>query len=219
MSDLRRPSDSDHPDDLLAGHVDGMLTATERADLQAHLDGCERCRAELELAESAASALRELPELDPPWGLGREAIEESRKGAGRPGARRWAAVAGVAAAGVLIVGLAVSVLRGPQVESPTAAPLGTTSQAEGGGGNDNGASTKFAPTPQEPVVDRQNRSYATDDVEALASSWATKAKTIRTAPPAPAPTAAGTSGAATSAPTTAAISAPATSGPSAAGSQ
>jgi putative zinc finger protein len=214
MTDLRRPSDSDHPDDLLAGSVDGTLTDVERAELQAHLHGCEQCRSELLLAESAARALAGLPELDAPWGLGREAIEESRKGSARSHPRRWAAIAGAAAAAVLIVGLGVAVLRGPQNGAqPAAAPAtsGATSSSEKG--NDSGGAAGIsAPTIQSGLIERRNRNYASRDVEDLASAWARRAKTRTAQPPqeaTTAPTTAATSGpsfsgAATSAPTTAA---------------
>src|SRR4051812_38696200 len=221
MSDIRRPPDSGHPDDLLAGHVDGTLTATERADLQAHLDGCERCRAELALAGQAADALRGLPEIEPPWGLGREAIEESRKVPRHTNrARRWTAVAGVAAAAVLLVGLAVAVLRGPQddgsnsgnafVETSASQPKAASGPNSGAGSEDSAAAGR--------LVERQvNRNYGASDVEGLASLWATRAKSLRTAPPATqaasvAPTTAATSaGGATSAPVRGPATSPATS--------
>jgi hypothetical protein len=191
MTDIRRPSDSDHPDDLLAGLVDGTLTGAERADLQAHLGGCEHCRDEVALAERAERALRSLPELDAPWGLGREAIEEARKGVRGPRNRRFAAVAGIAAAAVLVVGLAVSVLRAPQGDngaSATGPTGGVTAPKEGSSGGANGGQTDFAqPGPEKMVIhDRSN--YDEGRINGLAESYASQLKSRPQAPPEPEPT-------------------------------
>jgi hypothetical protein len=58
----------DHPEELLAGYVDGSATAHERAAVDAHLASCARCREEVDLARGALAALRTLPELESPWG-------------------------------------------------------------------------------------------------------------------------------------------------------
>jgi hypothetical protein len=187
MSDLRHPPDSDHPDDLLAGLVDGTLTAAERAEVQAHLDGCEHCRAEVAQAERAARALRELPERDTPWGLGREAIEEARKGVRGPRGRRLAAVAGIAAAAVVLVGLAIGVLRGPQADqsSAPAVPSGAAQPAAGGAENGTGASRN--------LVTHEQTNYDGARIDRLAASFAVQSKDAHP-PPAPKPTAPLTTG-------------------------
>ncbi|HXF58014.1 MAG TPA: zf-HC2 domain-containing protein, partial [Actinomycetota bacterium] len=67
-----------HPEELLAGFVDGTASADERALVERHLAACERCRLEVELAARARAALAALPELEPP-GLadrGLEALQE-----------------------------------------------------------------------------------------------------------------------------------------------
>jgi hypothetical protein len=164
MSDLHDPSDSAHPDEALAGLVGGTLSAAERAELQAHLDGCERCRSEVAMAESAARALGRLPELDAPWGLGRAAIEEARRGVRAPRSRRIGMVAGVAAAAILVAGLSFAVLRGPQGGSnPVAAPASSTPFASSGGGRE--ANKALAP----PLI-RSTHNFSAKDVERLASS-------------------------------------------------
>jgi hypothetical protein len=204
MSDLHRPDDSAHPDEALAGFVDGTLTAAERADVQAHLDGCERCRAQVAQAQVAAEALRSLPELDAPWGLGKAAIEEARKQAGRTSnpdrSRRVAWVAGIAAAVVLVAGLSVALLRAPS----------------GGGAASQGPATTGATSGAQPVAGgSEARSFATSnsflqrsafnfnatDVSRLAQDAAhadrTKLAPVASTAPVSGP---GTSGAATSAP-------------------
>ena len=146
MSDIRRPSDSGHPDDLLAGHVDGTLTATERADLQAHLDGCEQCAPSSRWPGRRPTPSTGCPRSSRPGASASEAIEKSRKVRRlSSGARRWTAVAGVAAAAVLLVGLAVAVLRGPQDDgSAGGSAFATTSatQPKAASGPDSGAGSQ-----------------------------------------------------------------------------
>lgn len=65
------------PDELLAAHLDGVLSPTEREAADAHLDVCARCRGDLELAEGARAALRSLPaELRPPTDIAAAVTEE-----------------------------------------------------------------------------------------------------------------------------------------------
>jgi Putative zinc-finger len=61
------PSGTGHPDELLAAYTDGSASASEVAAADAHLAGCERCRAEVQVARRALLALRGLPELVTPW--------------------------------------------------------------------------------------------------------------------------------------------------------
>ncbi len=56
-----------HPEELLAGYVDGTATAVERTEVDEHLALCARCREEVALAGAAVAALRTLPELESPW--------------------------------------------------------------------------------------------------------------------------------------------------------
>lgn len=69
----RPQSPADHPEELLAGYVDGSATPEERGAVEAHLVSCPRCRDEAILATAARSALASLPELDPP-GLARQGL-------------------------------------------------------------------------------------------------------------------------------------------------
>ncbi|MDP9296945.1 MAG: zf-HC2 domain-containing protein [Actinomycetota bacterium] len=55
-----------HPDDLLASYLDGTLDPRQRAEIDAHLAGCERCRADLRSALRARSELRGAPEAEMP---------------------------------------------------------------------------------------------------------------------------------------------------------
>ena len=69
-----------HPEDLLPDYVDGSLKGQDRGLVEAHLASCSRCRDEVELARGAASALRSLPEVPAPAGLGQAAIDEAEAG-------------------------------------------------------------------------------------------------------------------------------------------
>jgi anti-sigma factor RsiW len=165
MSEHDDSAASTHPDELLAGLVDGSLTPAETAEVKAHLDGCERCRSEIRLAESASRALRSLPEVEPPWGLGRPAVEEARRRRRAHRFRRFAPAAGVAAAAILLVGLAFAVLRGPQggggASSAARAPVG-------GSGPAGAPAPTVAPGP---LIQRKDVNFDAKGIERLAASY------------------------------------------------
>ncbi len=79
MSDRPYPP-ADHPEELLAGYVDGSATSQEREAVEAHLVSCQKCREEAGLATAARTALASLPQMDPP-GLARLGLPHLR-GAG-----------------------------------------------------------------------------------------------------------------------------------------
>jgi hypothetical protein len=109
----------EHPDELLAGYVDGSASLEERRAVDAHLVSCSECREELALATTARTALMSLPELVAP-GLAAQGIEglvpgahaqdelSNRREARREGRQRrqwqvsWAALGGVAAVLILL---------------------------------------------------------------------------------------------------------------------
>jgi hypothetical protein len=101
---------SAHPDELLAGFVDGTLPAEERATVERHLAGCARCAEEVSLAAQARSALRALPLLEAP-GL---TVKDLHVITPITKARRWNRVAwgaGIAAAAALVVVFALTSLH------------------------------------------------------------------------------------------------------------
>jgi hypothetical protein len=90
-----------HPEELLAGYVDGTLSAQERAAVDAHVAGCARCSREIGLATSARSALMSLEEVPAPAGIGSLAIQEASESGAAPtagGTPRWYRVGGLVAA-------------------------------------------------------------------------------------------------------------------------
>lgn len=77
---------SQHPDvrscadvlDRLEAWIDGDLENGEAAAVKAHIDRCESCRAELQLAEAVVVELRALPEFDAPERVLRAVRNETR---------------------------------------------------------------------------------------------------------------------------------------------
>ncbi|WP_406637155.1 anti-sigma factor family protein [Amycolatopsis sp. WGS_07] len=117
----------------LAGYLSGQLSSGERRDVEAHLDGCERCRAEAASLREVQSFLGELPPealLDgPPVGADlvmRRTVDRVRaESRARAGRGRWMAVAAAVVVAAAAVGVGVLVGRsssGPAVAVPTAPP-------------------------------------------------------------------------------------------------
>jgi anti-sigma factor RsiW len=90
----------DHPEELLAGYVDGALGAKERAVVDAHLASCARCREEVELSRSARTALRSLPEAEVPVGVTGPVLQRVR--VERPWVSRIGRRVAVAAAAAVV---------------------------------------------------------------------------------------------------------------------
>lgn len=94
-----------HPEELLAGYVDGTLTEEERAVVAAHLPACPTCRQELELASRAITALSALEEESVPFGVTEPILAEARRTPVRrqPVWQRYQWAAGIAAAACLLL--------------------------------------------------------------------------------------------------------------------
>lgn len=122
-----------HPDELLSASLSGDLTAAERAQLDAHLAGCTRCRATLEAFAEERRLVAGLHAVPPPRDLAarvRAGIEGRRQVAlpwwRRPGplVGAFATLTTVAAA-LLAVVVFSDLDRGPVANdpSPTSTPL------------------------------------------------------------------------------------------------
>jgi hypothetical protein len=79
MSDAMDPTVR-HPDELLAGYVDGSATPDEREAVEQHLPACAACQEEVQLATEARAALISLPELGAP-GLAEAGVLALRRAA------------------------------------------------------------------------------------------------------------------------------------------
>lgn len=104
-------STSPHPGDLLSALLDGELTPRKEQGVRAHLEGCPDCRRELGLIGEARKLVRDLPPVDPPFGLF-ERMLRSRN--------RWARAGVAALAGGAVASVAVLALAAPR--EPHVAP-------------------------------------------------------------------------------------------------
>jgi Putative zinc-finger len=162
---------SDHPDILLAEYVDGTLPPDARAEVDAHLLGCDRCRGEIELAEEARSALLALPEAPAPDGL---PLAVRRRTGRRPTrqAARWvagvAAAAVLAAAGILVLrslgtredGVAEQGARGARSEDQGVPPTAASPETAAG-------DAALAARPTLPIYTESDRDYTSADLVLL----------------------------------------------------
>jgi anti-sigma factor RsiW len=122
---------ANHPDELISASVSGDLTDVERRQLEAHLAGCERCRATLAAFSAQRQLLAGMEQPPVPRDLGvrvNAGIESGRFAAPwwrRPGAvlAGAASLATVAAAALLVL-FVVNQTNGPNIghQSPTASP-------------------------------------------------------------------------------------------------
>lgn len=131
-----RPENLDHDCtralSLIDEQVDGELTPDSEQQLAAHLDRCERCRAELELSKAIRGELRSMPQFDTPERVVAAAKRRIRTRSSRIAAARmpghvhrrvWA---GLAAAAVVLCALAavlVVPLPHRQVSKPSGAEI------------------------------------------------------------------------------------------------
>jgi len=102
-----------HPEDLLADYVDGTLTGSERAVVDAHLATCAGCREEVTAAGRALAALASLQEESVPLGVTAPVIAEARRTVEprRPAWARMQWAVGVATAACLVLLAVVALPR------------------------------------------------------------------------------------------------------------
>jgi len=171
-----------HPEELLAGYVDGTLEHQERAVVDAHLGACTRCRHEIELARGARTALAALEDAPVPYGLTDRVVAE----AGRRFERRkvvvwerlqWAA--GLAAAAALVLVVVLNVGGEPDRDLGAAATGATAAIEAPEAGQDTAPSADLPPfqglEEQQGVGydDAGVRTLAQDTVDAIASGGET----------------------------------------------
>jgi hypothetical protein len=112
-----------HPEEQLAGYVDGALPPHERRAVDAHLIDCARCRREVALAAGARTALGSLTEVPAPPDVADGALREAgaagraRQTNGLPAWYRIAGVAAAVAAGLLVVSLVLPRVGGSSDEA------------------------------------------------------------------------------------------------------
>ncbi|HEX9410218.1 MAG TPA: zf-HC2 domain-containing protein [Actinomycetota bacterium] len=188
MSDRPYPP-ADHPEELLAGYVDGSATSQEREAVEAHLVSCQKCREEAGLATAARTALASLPQMDPPGlarlglphlrGAGLKVVPETIEQAAHPApteqprtiprGRRTAWVPALAAAAIVVIAGLISL------------PF----LLRGGGGAATARSKPSAPAPSEspvPALVDVGASYTPATLSSLATRLAPAARLAESAP-------------------------------------
>jgi Putative zinc-finger len=104
------PPPPEHPEELLSAYLDGELTPAERAYVDEHLATCALCRGDLEGEREVRSALRDLPDVEPPFGFYERILRYGPSAVAEPKKRRFkfgvANLVATAAAWVLVLGVA-----------------------------------------------------------------------------------------------------------------
>jgi anti-sigma factor RsiW len=94
-----------HPGDLLSALLDGELTPAEEAGVRAHVDACADCQRELQRIGEARTFVRDLPDVDPPFGFYERMVLPKY---------RWARAGVAALAGAAAVSVAVMAFAAPR---------------------------------------------------------------------------------------------------------
>jgi hypothetical protein len=153
--------------------VDGTLPGEARAEVEAHIVGCDRCREEVSLAEEARATLLALPEVSAPEGLTFGVRSRARRTAS-PRTARW--VAAGAAAAVLVAGgiIVYGQLRGPGEEAVTVGGGGAGGEERAPGGDleeaapaQDSGDPLFAARPTVPTYSESDRDYTGAELVAL----------------------------------------------------
>jgi hypothetical protein len=135
-------TDDRHPEELLAGYVDGSLSDRERTAVESHLTRCARCRDEAALGSSAVATLRTIEDEPVPVGVMSPVHAEIARRMSAPRSRPlsqrvlWAAGGAIAAAFIGLVAIWVLPNVGGSANSasaPTALTSGGGAEGANGG--------------------------------------------------------------------------------------
>jgi predicted anti-sigma-YlaC factor YlaD len=114
-----------HPDELISASLSGDLTNAERAELDAHLARCERCRATLAAFTSERRILSGMPIIDPPRDLSAR-VRSGIEGGRSPG-RWWRRPGGLIAIGAAVATVAAAILAIVVFSNFQSGPVGQAS--------------------------------------------------------------------------------------------
>jgi anti-sigma factor RsiW len=159
-----------HPEELLAGLVDGSLSPKERAVVDAHVATCARCSGEVALAARARSALGSLAEVPAPPGIAARALREAgaarapRRSGHAPGWYRFAGAAAAAAAALLVLILFLPRIGNNASSAEIAKQNGDVTAGSAG----TSATARVAS-----ALEIQNTNYDNASIGVLAASFAT----------------------------------------------
>ena len=154
-----------HPHDLLADLVDGALDADRRAGVEAHLDTCEDCRADLAAATTGRDAARSLDPVPAPADFHERVMVAGSGGGDRP---RWYRWAGAAAAAAVVAAIALAL---PNVGSEPGS-AGSADSRAAGAEQAPAAAIDAGGDAASVVVERQSRNYDERALRQLAKQGA-----------------------------------------------
>jgi predicted anti-sigma-YlaC factor YlaD len=161
-----------HPEELLAGYVDGALDDTQRAVVDAHLPGCALCTEEIDLAQRAKTSLAALEDAPVPFGVTGPVLAEAGRRFERRRGVLWQRLqwsAGLAAAAALVLVVALNIGRGDseQAAAPASRSEATAPAPEAADAQADAAAPAFLGLERQPNV-----TYDQAGVEAVAQDAA-----------------------------------------------
>ncbi len=156
-----------HPTERLTDYVDGSLPDEERARIGAHLDGCDACRREVDLAARGRTAMGALPPVAVPEGL----VRDIGKAKPPSSAHHWMGLAAAAAVILVLVGVGFGLTRdrnAPTTMSAASPAVDTAGDAAGTGPG----SLNYAGRSLQELANREAERYArTHGLEDEFAAW------------------------------------------------
>jgi anti-sigma-K factor RskA len=124
----------DRFEEFLGPYLLGELTVEEERELELHLEGCPRCRGELERLRRAHALLQATADVVPPAELKDRVLAQVRGETPARSIGRWWFWVSAAAALLVVAVLGVGLLRAITDDSSSGVPLTATSLAPEAGG-------------------------------------------------------------------------------------
>ena len=124
----------DRFEEFLGPYLLGELSVEEERELERHLEGCPRCRGELERIRQTHNLLRQLAANEPPAELEDRVLAQARGEIPARSGGRWWLWASAAAALLVVAVLGVGLFRAITGDPSSGVPLTATALAPKAGG-------------------------------------------------------------------------------------